>query len=100
MKRRDFLKTSAATAGLVGTLTIEPMLAVAEGDPQSTSDKPGRRPRTIVRLNIFIACKGIGFCPSRRSLRDRIRFLRCRWPNGSGGRLCRSEAFAASRPAS
>ena len=30
MKRRDFLKTSAATAGLVGTLTIEPMLGTAQ----------------------------------------------------------------------
>lgn len=35
MKRRDFLKTSAATAGLVGTLTMEPLLAPAESDAQT-----------------------------------------------------------------
>jgi len=40
MKRREFLKTSAATAGLVGTLTIEPILAAAESDSQTTSGAP------------------------------------------------------------
>ncbi len=40
MKRRDFLKTSAATAGLVGTLAMEPMLAVAESDSQTTLGAP------------------------------------------------------------
>lgn len=41
MKRRDFLKTSAAAAGLVGTLTIKPALANAEGDPSKTSEQTG-----------------------------------------------------------
>ena len=41
MKRRDFLKTGAAAAGLVGSLTIEPALAAAESDPQTTSQPPG-----------------------------------------------------------
>ncbi len=41
MKRRDFLKTSAAAAGLVGTLTMEPAFAVAESDPQSTPEQTG-----------------------------------------------------------
>ncbi len=45
MKRRDFLKTSAATAGMVGTLAIEPTLATAESDPQSRSEQSGA-PRT------------------------------------------------------
>lgn len=40
MKRREFLKTSAATAGLVGTLTMEPMLAAAGSDSQTTSRVP------------------------------------------------------------
>lgn len=37
MKRRDFLKTGAAAAGMVGTLTIEPPLTSAESDPQVPS---------------------------------------------------------------
>jgi hypothetical protein len=41
MKRRDFLKTSAAAAGLVGSLTIKSALAKAEGDPQATSEQTG-----------------------------------------------------------
>ena len=44
MKRRDFLKKSAAAAGLAGTLTIEPMLAAAESNPQSTSEQTGAPP--------------------------------------------------------
>ncbi len=49
MKRRDFLKTGAAAAGLVGSLTIEPALAGAEIEPQSTSGQtaaqlPDNRP--------------------------------------------------------
>ena len=40
MKRRDFLKTSAAAAGLVGSLKIAPMLAAAESDPQTSTGAP------------------------------------------------------------
>ena len=41
MKRRDFLKTGAAAAGLVGTLTMEPMPAVAESDSQTNAGQAG-----------------------------------------------------------
>jgi alpha-L-fucosidase 2 len=41
MKRRDFLKTSAAAAGLVGPLKISPTLAVAESDPRNASAEKG-----------------------------------------------------------
>ena len=44
MKRRDFLKTGAATAGLVGTLTIEPMLGTAQNDPQAGTPPKDNRP--------------------------------------------------------
>ena len=44
MKRRDFLKTSAAAAGLVGSLKIAPTLAAAESDPQATSEPTGAPP--------------------------------------------------------
>ncbi len=44
MKRRDFLKTSAATAGLVGTLTIEPMLGTAQNDAQAGTPPKDNRP--------------------------------------------------------
>ena len=44
MKRRDFLKTGAAAAGLVGTLTIDPMLAGAEGESQTKAEQAGARP--------------------------------------------------------
>lgn len=38
MKRRDFLKTSAAAAGLMSSLVIDPALAVAEGEPQESKE--------------------------------------------------------------
>ncbi len=44
MKRRDFLKTGAATAGLVGTLTIEPMLGTAQNDTQAGTPPKVNRP--------------------------------------------------------
>jgi len=44
MKRRDFLKTGAATAGLVGTLTIEPMLGTAQNDAQAETPPKDNRP--------------------------------------------------------
>jgi len=44
MKRRDFLKTSAAAAGLLGSLEISPILATAEGDPQIPSAQTGVAP--------------------------------------------------------
>jgi hypothetical protein len=43
MKRRDLLKTSAAAAGLMGSLTISPTLAAAESDPQKTPEQTGSR---------------------------------------------------------
>jgi hypothetical protein len=44
MKRRDFLKTSAAAAGLVGSLTLSPELAAAEAESQSTLEHSDNRP--------------------------------------------------------
>jgi hypothetical protein len=44
MKRRDFLKTNAAAAGLVRSLTIEPTLAAAESGPQTTPQQAGAAP--------------------------------------------------------
>ncbi|MGC9969025.1 MAG: glycoside hydrolase N-terminal domain-containing protein [Bryobacteraceae bacterium] len=44
MKRRDFLRTSGAAAGLVGSLNASPALAAAEGDPQKTSERTGAPP--------------------------------------------------------
>ena len=41
MKRRDFLKTSAAAAGLLGPLDITRALAVVQGDPQHASEQNG-----------------------------------------------------------
>ncbi|HKO20729.1 MAG TPA: glycoside hydrolase N-terminal domain-containing protein, partial [Acidobacteriaceae bacterium] len=41
MKRRDFLKTSAAAAGLFGSLEISQTLAAAEGDPPGNSEQSG-----------------------------------------------------------
>ena len=44
MKRRDFLKTGAATAGLVGSLKMAPMLAAAESSSSRTSGQNGAPP--------------------------------------------------------
>ena len=44
MKRRDFLKAGASTAGLVGTLTIEPMLGTAQSDTQAGTPLKDNRP--------------------------------------------------------
>jgi alpha-L-fucosidase 2 len=44
MKRRDFLKTSAAAAGLVGSLTVSPAIAAVESDPTKASDQAGGSP--------------------------------------------------------
>ncbi len=44
MRRRDFLKTGAAAAGLVGSLTLSPELAAAEGEPQRTLEQSDNRP--------------------------------------------------------
>ena len=41
MKRRDFLKTSAAVAGLVGSLAMENGFAEGEGDPQTAFEPTG-----------------------------------------------------------
>src|SRR5579872_2227603 len=41
MKRRDFLKTSAAAAGLLGSLEISPIQAVAEVDSKTASAQTG-----------------------------------------------------------
>jgi hypothetical protein len=44
MKRRDFLRTSGAAAGLVGALDASPALAAAEGDPQKASERTAAPP--------------------------------------------------------
>ncbi len=44
MKRRDFLKTSAAAAGMVGSLTVSPALAAAESNPPKPADHRDNRP--------------------------------------------------------
>ena len=49
MKRRDFLKTSAATAGLVGTLTLEPMIGAAESVAQTGRPPKDNRPPAYLR---------------------------------------------------
>lgn len=41
MKRRDFLKTSAAAAGLVGTLAVEPSLGLGESAAQTLPEQAG-----------------------------------------------------------
>ena len=41
MKRRDFLKTSAAATSLLGSLGTSPGTSVAEGDPQDSSEQKG-----------------------------------------------------------
>jgi len=50
MKRRDFLKTSAAAAGLVGSFKLAPMLAAAETDSPVTGAPPAdNRPADYLR---------------------------------------------------
>ena len=53
MKRRGFLKTSAAAAGLIGTVTVSPAPAAAEPEPQTTSEPTAapmdNRPAEYVR---------------------------------------------------
>ena len=50
MKRRDFLKTGAAAAGLVGSLKIAPMLAATEGDSERIGTPPAdNRPAEYLR---------------------------------------------------
>ena len=49
MKRRDFLKTSAAAAGMVGSFTMEPTLAGAEGDSQAAVPPADHRPAEYLR---------------------------------------------------
>jgi len=44
MKRRDFLKSSAATAGLVGTLEVSPLFGTAESDAQTAAPLTDNRP--------------------------------------------------------
>ena len=39
MKRRDFLRTSGAAAGLMGPLEASPALAAAEDAPQQASEQ-------------------------------------------------------------
>ncbi len=41
MKRRDFLKTSAAAAGLAGALTMEPMLGCGRKSIPKTGSAAG-----------------------------------------------------------
>jgi len=44
MKRRDFLKTGAAAAGMVGSLAVSPALAGAESNPSKPGDHRDNRP--------------------------------------------------------
>lgn len=44
MKRRDFLRTTAAAASLVGSLAVSPALAAAEGDPPELPGQTGAPP--------------------------------------------------------
>jgi alpha-L-fucosidase 2 len=44
MKRRDFLKTSGAAAGLVGIMNVPAALTAGEDDPQARSVRAGARP--------------------------------------------------------
>ena len=78
MKRRDFLKTGAAAAGLVGSLTIEPTLPEPKAIPNRRRDKQRRHSLTIARLSIFTACRQIHSCLRRRCPQDRIRSQQCR----------------------
>ncbi|MGE5326699.1 MAG: glycoside hydrolase N-terminal domain-containing protein, partial [Deltaproteobacteria bacterium] len=41
MKRRDFLKTSATAAGLMGSLEVSPMLTAAESDSPKAAEQKG-----------------------------------------------------------
>src|ERR1035441_5485847 len=92
MKRREFLKTSVAAVGAMGSLKISPMLAAAEDDSAKTG-APAMDNRPAEYLH---RVQGDRFLPQPPP-RNRIRFHRCRWRSGSGGRLCRSGDFAASR---
>ena len=44
MKRRDFLKTSVAAVGIMGSLTMEPEFADAQSTPEDSlrSGQPSR----------------------------------------------------------
>jgi alpha-L-fucosidase 2 len=61
MKRRDFLKTSAAAAGLVGSLKISPVLAAAEND----SDKAEAAPTDNRSAEFLQRVRGDRFLPKR-----------------------------------
>src|ERR1017187_1882483 len=63
MKRRDFLKTSAAAAGLVGSLKIAPMLAAAESDPPKTSGQTGAPPTDNRPADYLHRVQGDPFLP-------------------------------------
>jgi len=63
MKRRDFLKTGAAAAGLAGTLTIEPMLAAAESESKSTSEQTGAPPKDNRPAEYLHRVQGDRFLP-------------------------------------
>jgi len=62
MKRRDFLKTSAA-AGLVGTLTISP--AIAESAPKKTSEPSGAPPLDNRPAEYLHRARGDRFLPKK-----------------------------------
>ena len=63
MKRRDFLKTGAAAAGLAGTLTIEPMLAAAESESKTTSGQTGAPPEDNRPAEYLHRVQGDRFLP-------------------------------------
>ena len=64
MKRRDFLKTSAAAAGLVGSLKIAPMLAAAESDSPKTSGQTVTPPTDNRPADYLHRMQGEPFLPT------------------------------------
>ena len=63
MKRRDLLKTSAAAAGLMGSLEISPTPAAAESDPQKTSEQTGAQPADNRPAEYLHRVQGDSFSP-------------------------------------
>jgi len=70
MKRRDFLKTGAAAAGLAGSLKIAPMLAAAESEPQKPSGQTGAPPADNRPAEYLKRVQGDRFLPKPASARS------------------------------
>ena len=63
MKRRDLLKTSAAAAGLIGSLEISPMPAAAQSDPPKAPGKTGAPPADNRPAEYLRRVRGDSFLP-------------------------------------